>query len=107
MSNNKDEAYSLLLGTTILKKMSIQSPIILGDSAILIAAMATRGEFKKTALSNLKLRIMDNISNLGDATFKHVMRENNSEADYYANRETSRPTGQVRENENTYDKPIP
>lgn len=107
ISNNKAEAYSLLLGTTILKKMSIQSPIILGDSAILIAAMTTGGEFKKKTLSNIKHRIMDNISNLGDATFKHVMKANNSEVDCYANRATNRPTGQVRENDITYEKPIP
>lgn len=107
MSNNKAEAYSLLLGTSILKRLNIQSPIIMGDSAILIAAMATGGEFKQIALNNLKTQITDNISNIRGATFKHVLRANNTEADCQANSATSRSIGQVRENENIYDKPIP
>lgn len=107
MSNNMAEAYNLLLGTSILKQMGVQNPIILGDSAIVIVAMATGGEFKKAALSNIKLRIMDNIGHTGDTTFKHVLRDNNTEADSFANRATNRPIGQVRENDTTYDKPIP
>lgn len=107
MSNNMSEAYNLFLGTTILKQMRIQNPIILGDSAIVIVAMALGGEFKKAALNNLKLRIMDNIKHLGDITFKHVLRENNSESDSFTTRASNRPTGQARENDSTYDKPIP
>lgn len=81
MTNNKAEAYNILLGTSILKRLNIQNPIIMGDSTILIAAMATGGEFKQIALNNLKTRIMDNISDMRGATFKHVLRANNTEAD--------------------------
>lgn len=90
MSNNMAEAYSLLLGTSIMKQMQAQNPIILGDSAIVIAALATGGEFKKTALSNIEQRIMNNISLMGDITFKQVLRDNNIEADSFANKETNR-----------------
>lgn len=100
------EAYNLFLGTTILKQMRIHNPMILGDSTIVIATMASGGELKKVALNNLKLRIMDNIRHLGDTTFKHVLRDNNTEADSFATRATNRPTGQARENDTTYDNPI-
>ena len=101
------EAYNLLLGTSIMKQMQIQNPIIMGDSAIVIAALAIRGEFKKYALSNIKLRIMDNLIHLGDITFKHVLRNNNMEADSFANRAVNRTIGQVRENDHIYVKSIP
>jgi len=38
--NNKAEAYSLLLGLRIFKKRAIQDLIIMGDSTIIIEAMA-------------------------------------------------------------------
>jgi len=107
MSNNMAEAYSLFLGTSIMKQMQIQNPIIMGDSAIVIAAVATGGEFKKYALSNIKLQIMDNLIHLGDTTFKHVLRTNNMEADSFANRVVNRTIGQVRENDHIYVKSIP
>lgn len=87
--------------------MQVQNPIILGDSEIVIDALATGGEFKKKAFSNIKLRIMNNISHMGDTSFKHVLRDNNCEADSLANRAVNRLIGQFRENDNTYDNPIP
>lgn len=38
-SNNKAEAYGLLIGTKILKEKEIKDPIIMGDSTIIIEAM--------------------------------------------------------------------
>eukprot|EP00253_Pinus_taeda_P015965 PITA_15965 len=65
------------------------------------------GDFKQIALNNIKNRILDNIREITGATFKHVLRANNSEADDQASKATSRLVGQFRENEATYDKPIP
>jgi len=81
MSNNRAEAYSLLLGTSILKNLGLQNPLIIGDSAIIIAAMVSGKDFKQDALNNIKARINDNIRDLIGATFKHVLRSSNREAD--------------------------
>lgn len=84
MSNNLAKAYILLLGTFILKRMRIKNPIIVGDSAIVIAAMVEGTNFKKENLNNVKFRIETNLKELGRTTFKHVLRDNNSEADHHA-----------------------
>lgn len=107
MSNNLAEAYSLLLGICILKKLQVKNPIIIGDSAMLIASMASGGEFKKQALNSIKHRIKDNSTQLGDILYKHVIRIKNSNANSLDNRAVNRPTGQVHENEKVYDKAIP
>lgn len=107
MSNNQAEAYSLYLGTQFLSRLTIQNPIIVGDSAIVIAAMVKGTDFRKETLNNIKARIEANITGMGSVTFKHVLRENNCEADKHANQASSRPTGHVRENDHYYDKHIP
>jgi len=106
-SNNAAEAYSLLLGTSILNRLGIRNAIILGDSAIVIAAMVTGTDFIKEGLNNIKTRIHDNLRHMGDSTFKHILRENNSEADSLATKAVSRQQGQIRENERIYEKAIP
>jgi ribonuclease HI len=107
MSNNLAEAYSLYLGTLILNRLRIKNPIIVGDSAIVVAAMVARIEFKKEALNNVKLRIEDNVKEMGDTTFKHVLRDNNTEADHYATKASNRQIDQVKENDIIYEKPVP
>eukprot|EP00253_Pinus_taeda_P016469 PITA_16469 len=107
MSNNRAEAYSLLLGTSILRRLGLQNPLIMGDSAIIIAAMVSGREFKQIALNNIKSRIIDNLRDIEGTTFKHVLRSNNKEADKQANKAASRRVGQVRENESSYEKAIP
>lgn len=107
MTNNKAEAYSLLLGTSIARKLGLQILLIMGDSAIIIAAMTSGKDFKQMALNSIKSRIMENIRKLSGVTFKHVLRGNNTEADEQANKATSRQTGQVRENDAVYEKDIP
>jgi len=77
------------------------------DLAIVIAAMVAGTEFKKEALNNVKLRIEDNLKEMGDTTFKHVLRDNNSEADLYASQASNRQNDQVKENDLLYEKPIP
>lgn len=101
------KAYSLLLGTTILNRLGIRNPIILGDSAIIIAALVSEADFNKATLSNIKLRIQDNLRNMGDTMFKHVLRVNNTEANFYASKVTNRQSRQIRENEHIYVKEIP
>lgn len=107
MSNNRAEAYSFLLGTSILKRLGLQNLLIMGDSAIIIAAMVSGRDFKQTTLNNVKTRITENLRDLNGATLKHVLRRSNKEADDQANKAASRTVGQVKENDSLYDKAIP
>lgn len=107
MSNNKAEAYGLLLGSHIAKNLGLRNLLILGDSAIIIKAMISGKDYKQRVLNNIKDRTMENIKELGDVTFRHVLRSNNKEADHRANLAVRRSTGQVCENDQTYAKDIP
>lgn len=107
MTNNMAEAYSLLLGTCILKNLQAKNLVIIGDSTIMIATMESGGDFKNQALNRIKHRVGDNSKQLGIIQFKHVMRNHNTKANSLANSAVTRPIGQVRENNNTYDKSIP
>eukprot|EP00253_Pinus_taeda_P035640 PITA_35640 len=107
MSNNKAEAYSLLLGTSIARNLGLQNPLIMGDSAIIIEAMTSGKDFKQMALNSIKGRIMETIRSFSEVTFKQILRGNNMEADEQANKATGRQTGQVRENDTVYEKTIP
>lgn len=59
-SNNAAEAYSLLLGTTILSNLGLKNPIIIGDSAIIISAMVNDKDFNREGLNNIRKRITEN-----------------------------------------------
>eukprot|EP00253_Pinus_taeda_P002659 PITA_02659 len=107
MSNNKAEAYSLLLGTSIAQKLGLQNLLILGDSAIIIASMSSGKEFRQTALNRIRGKIIENTRNLREVSFKHILRGNNSEADQQANNATGRKIGQVKENDQVYEEAIP
>ena len=107
MTNNKAEAYSLLLGTSIARKIGLRNLLILGDSAIIITAMTSGKDFNQAALNNIKGRIRENTKFLGNVIFKHILRANNEEADKQANKATRRKIGQVKENETVYEQDIP
>eukprot|EP00253_Pinus_taeda_P035074 PITA_35074 len=106
-SNNAAEAYSLLLGSTILSKKGLRNAIILGDSAIIISSMNTGKEFIKEGLKNIRERIIDNLKDMGEITFLHALRDHNAEADFLANEAVKWKQGQVREDDRTYDRAIP
>lgn len=107
VSNNAAKAYRLLLGTIILSRRGLRNAIILGDSAIIISSMITGKEFIKEGLNNTRTRIIDNLRNMGEITFMHVLRENNAEADSLANEAVKRHQGQVREDDRIYERAIP
>eukprot|EP00253_Pinus_taeda_P022245 PITA_22245 len=106
-SNNAAEAYSLLLGSTILSKKGLKNAIILGDSAIIISSMNTGKKFIKEGLNNTRARITDNLRDMGGISFMHALRDHNVEADFLANEAVKRKQGQVREDDRTYDRAIP
>lgn len=107
LSNNKAEAYSLLQGITIARKSGIRDLLVLGDSAILIAAMNSGNSFKQFALNRIRERIMEQVSKMGNVAFKHVLRNYNTTADELANKAIRRPASQVRENDKIYAQDIP
>ena len=89
-SNNRAEAYTLLMGTMILKKRKIQNPIIMGDSAIIIEAMLSLRTPPNGAMGRIVNTIRKNTIDLGSVTFKHILWENNNNADHQANQEVAR-----------------
>eukprot|EP00253_Pinus_taeda_P019866 PITA_19866 len=107
MSNNKAEAYSLLLGTSIARKLGLQNLLILGDSAIIIASMSLGKDFRQIALNRIRDRITENTRNIRGVSFKHILRGNNKEADEQANKASGRQIGSVKENEQEYEEIIP
>lgn len=107
LSNNKAEAYSLFLGLSIARKMGIRDLLVLGDSAILIAAMNSGNNFKQCALNRIRERITEQVRDMRKVSYKHVLRTHNTAADELANKAIRRPAGQVRENEKIYEQDIP
>lgn len=85
ISNNKVEAYNLLMGTRMIKKRGIQNPIILGDSTIIIEAMVRNKNPSNEFMSRIIERIRRNLEGSGNVTFKHVLRIHNHQADHHAN----------------------
>lgn len=85
-TNNKAEAYNLLLGSRIIKKRAIQVPIIMGDSTIIIEVMARNKNPTNSAMNRIYKWIRANLVNAGNITFRHILREHNKIADNYANK---------------------
>lgn len=106
-TNNSAEAYSLLMGTNMLLEKGLRNAIIIGDSSIIISSMITGNKFTKEGLNNTRFRILDNLRDLGESTFRHVLREHNAEADLLANRAVNLNQGQVRIDDCVYDRAIP
>lgn len=69
--------------------------------------MATEKDFKSTSINKIFQRNRTNIKNLGDITLMHVMRNQNKEADSYANKAIERIVGTVKENNEVYVENIP
>jgi len=107
MTNNRAEAYNLLLGTRLLNKNAIKDPIIIGDSAIIIAALDAKRDFKSIAINKIYQRIRTSFESLGNITLKHVLRKQNKDADSHANKEIDSPVGTVKENNEVYEESIP
>lgn len=106
-TNNKAEAYNLLMGSRIIKKRAIKDPLIMGDSTVIIEAMASKKSPSNSAMNRIYKRIRKNLDNAGKVTFKHILREHNKIVDKYANKATNRSEGDIRENKELYYKSIP
>ena len=77
ISNNKAEAYNLLMGTRIIKEREIQNLIIIGDSAIIIEAIARNKNPSNEFMNKILKRIRKNLEGFGNVIFRHVLRIHN------------------------------
>jgi len=77
ISNNKAEAYNLLMGSRMIKKREIQNPIIIRDSAIIIKAMAQNKSSSNEFMNKILRRIRKNLKDSSDVIFRHVLRTHN------------------------------
>lgn len=65
------------MGTIIIQKISIQDPIIIGDSAIIIEAMARDKNPNNEFINRVYRRSMKNLEGSGDVIFRHILRTHN------------------------------
>jgi len=107
MTNNRAEADNLLLGTRLLNKNAINEPIIIGDSAIIIATLDAKRDFKSIAINKIYQRIRTSFESLGNITIKHVLRNKNKDVDSHANKAIDRPVGIFKENNEVDEESIP
>ncbi len=107
LSNNRAEAYGLLMGTSLLAKLQAKNPIIIGDSVIIITEMDSGREFTNQALNKIKHRINDNVNLLGKAVYKHVLRIHKQTTYALANKVVDREVGTTKENNDVSENPIP
>lgn len=107
MTNNRVEAYNLLIGTRFLNKNAIKDPIIIADLAIIIAALDAKGDFKSIAINKIYQSIWTSFECLGKITLKHVLRNQNKDADSHANKAIDRQVAIVKENNEVYEESIP
>ena len=96
LSNNRAEAYNLLLGTKILRQRGMKNLVIMGHSIIIIQSMVERSRFKNQTLNQIIKRVEKNLQYLGDVTFNHILRENNGTVDIQANLAVNHPMGEPR-----------
>ena len=94
-SNNMTEALALWQGLRIAKEMGISKLNVIGDSIIIICALAENLMPNNMALRHLIQKIVVQTSSSKKINFYHVLRENNSNVDYEANKGTSLCHGEL------------
>ena len=98
-SNNMAEALALWQGLRIAKEMGISKLTVIGDSRIIIYALAENLMPNNIALRHLIQNIVAQTSSFKKIYFYHVLMENNSNADHEANKGTSLSLGELIRNE--------
>ena len=89
------EALALWQGMRIAKEMRISELTIIGDSRIVIYALAEKLMPNNMALRHLIHKIVAQTSSFKKIDFYHVLRENNSNVDHEANKGTSLCHGEL------------
>ena len=89
------EALALWQGLRIAKEMGISKLTIIGDSRVIIYALAENLMPNNIALRHLIQKIVAQTSSFKKINFYHVLRENNSNADHETNKGTSLSLGEL------------
>ena len=94
-TNNMAEALALWQGLTIAVELGISELIVIGDSRVIIHALAKNVLPTHMALRHLIRKIVAQASLFKKLDFYHVLRENNSHADLEANKGVSLSPGEL------------
>ena len=86
------------MGTRIIRKREIQNPIIIGDSTIIIEAMARNKNPSNEHMNRIFRRIRKNLEGSSDVIYRHVLRIHNQQADYFVNQAVKKNEGLGCEN---------
>ncbi len=101
------EALALLQGLKTLKELNIKEANVIGDSQIIINAMATKSPALDINLARLITRIKGLESYFQDLRYYHVLRTHNKETDIEANKVVLLSAGtKMKDGKETWD-PIP
>jgi ribonuclease HI len=84
-TNNKEEAYAMLMGIQLAKKRSISELNIVGDSKNTICYFIKTPPPKETSLDNLVEHIKHSLQGI-QSHFFHILCHHNSVADSLANK---------------------
>ena len=101
------EALALWQGLRIAKEMGFSKLTVIGDSRIVICALAENLMPNNMALRHLIHKIMVQSSSFKKIDFYHVLRENNSNANIEANKGTSLSHGELILNNQGFFCPPP
>ena len=106
-TNNMAEALALWQGLRIAGELGISELIVIGNSKVVIHALAENIFPTHMSLRHLLRKIMVQASLFKKIDFYHVLRENNSHADLEANKGASLSPGELIFNEQgAYCPPI-
>ena len=94
-TNNMAKALALSQGLRIAKALGISELIVIGDSRVVIRALAEKIMPTHMALRHIILKLVAQASLFKKIDFYHVLRENNTYADLEANKGTSLGPGEL------------
>ena len=95
MTNNKAEAYALMQGLQLIKKLKIKNVMVFEDSSNFIQLMLNSSTSPNIDLNRLIISNRNLVQDIGDLSFYHILRANNKKADSLASSACSKPIGQI------------
>jgi ribonuclease HI len=106
-SNNQAEAYALLQGLLLAKKMNIHSLSVIGDSKLIINHARKGTHPTNIYLNSISHRIYLASQSFHNLIYFHVFRHNNKDIDEQANLAIAKESGSLYVNNRLSLSPIP
>eukprot|EP00253_Pinus_taeda_P010187 PITA_10187 len=106
-SNNRAEGLALFRGLTQLIKLGITKANVFGDSSIIIRLMVYHQSSPNILLQQINQRNQILHATMEEASYHHILRGLNKEADKFANKACERPIGLLRCNSSVSLHPLP